>query len=58
MQLKSLFDSNAVMRGRTFDAVGESLGLVHCCDMIHPTEQAIFPLLELAERFLFPPDSP
>ena len=46
------------VHGRTFDAVGESLGLVHCCDMIHPTEQAIFPLLELAESFLFPPDSP
>ena len=56
-QLVTAATKGRAVHGRTFDAVGASLGLFHCCDMIHPTEQAIFPLLRFVEDALFPPPS-
>ena len=56
------------VHGRTFDAIAEGLGLYaawdprrasmafaglfNCCDMIHPTEQTIFSVVELVEAHL------
>lgn len=51
-QLVTDVTKGRAVHAKTFDAIGEGLGLLGCCDMIHPTEQTIFAVMELVEARL------